>query len=113
MMYICMIFIKNFIPFNFQIFKIISESLLATPLFQNGVWKDGVIDLGLGSTWTNTDSGTWLKSSKGSEVQIGSGIGSKSRNWNPIPHSFFHNGMWLSKIGDSSSRMTGMGIKTS
>ena len=23
-----------------------------------------------------------------------------------------HNGMWLSKIGDSSLRMTGMGIKT-
>ena len=37
MMYIWMIFIKNFTPSNFQIFKIISESLFLTPLSQNGV----------------------------------------------------------------------------
>jgi len=70
-----------------------------------------MIDLDSGSTRTKTDSGKWLKSSKGSGVNVGSGIGSKSRNWNPIPHSFPHNEMWLSKIGDSSSRMTGMGTK--
>ena len=68
-----------------------------------------MIDLGLGSTWTNIDSGIWLK---GSGVQIGSGIGSKSRNWNPISHSFSHNGMWLSKIGDLISRWTGTGSNT-
>ena len=106
-----MICIKNLTPSNFQIFKIISESLLSTPLSQNGVWKDGMIDLDSGSTRTNTDSGIWHKSSKGLGVKIGSGIESKSRSWNPIPHSFFLNRMWLSKIGDSSSRMTGMGIK--
>ena len=42
-MYIWMIFIKNFTPSNFQNFKIISESILSTPLSQNGVWKDGLI----------------------------------------------------------------------
>ena len=51
-------------------------------------------------------------SSKGSGVEIGSGSRSKLRSWNPIPYSFPHNGIWLSRIGDSSSRMTGMGIKT-
>ena len=35
--YIWMIFIKNFTPSNFQIFKLISESLLSTPLSQNRV----------------------------------------------------------------------------
>ena len=107
-----MIFIKSFTPSNFQIFKIISESLLSTPLSQNRVWKDGMIDLDSGSTGTTTDSWIWLKSSKGSGVEIGSGIGSKSRSWNSSPHSFPHNGMWLSKNGDSSSRMTGMSFKT-
>ena len=71
-----------------------------------------MIDLGSKSTGTNIDSGIWLKLSKGSGVKIGSGIGSKSRSWNSDPHSFSHNGMWLCKIGDSSSRMIGMGIKT-
>ena len=37
MVYAFMIFIKNFTPSNFQIFKITSESILSTPLFQNGV----------------------------------------------------------------------------
>ena len=50
------------------------------------------------------------KSSKGSGVEIGSESGSKSRSWNSSPHSFSHNGMWLN-IGDSSSRMTGVGSK--
>ena len=70
---IWMLFIKNFIPSNFQISQIISESILSTLLSQNGVWKDGMIDLDLGST---TDSGKWLKSSKGSVVEIGLGSGS-------------------------------------
>ena len=87
------------------------EPILSTALSQNGVWKDGMIDLDLGSTGTNTDSGKWLKSSKGSGVEIGSGSGSKSRSWNSSPHSVPHNGMWLSKIGDSSSRMIGMKSK--
>ena len=69
-----------------------------------------MINLDSESTGTNTDSVIWLKSSKGSGVQIGSRIGSKSRNWNPISHSFPHNQMWLPKIGDSSSKMTGMRI---
>ena len=78
---------------------------------QNGEWKDGMIDLNLGSTVTMIDSGNWLKLSEGSGVKIGLGIGSKSRSWNSSPYSFPHNEMWLSKISDSSSRMTGMGIK--
>ena len=44
------------------------------------MWKDGMIDLDSGSAGTNTDSGIWFKSSKGSGVKIGSGIGSKSRS---------------------------------
>jgi len=112
-MYIWMIFIKNFTPSNFQIFKIISESLLlSTPLSQNRVWKDGMINLNSGSTGTNSDSEIWLKSSKNSGVVICSGSGSKSRGWNSSPHSFSHNWMWLSNIGDLSSKMTGMRIKT-
>ena len=91
--------------------SIISESLFSTPLSQNGVWKDGMIDLGSGSTWTNIDSGIWLKSSKGSGVKIGSEIGSKSKSWSSSPHSFPHNGMWLN-IGDSSSRMISVRIRT-
>ena len=75
------------------------------------MWKDRMIDLDSGSTGTNTDSGRWLKSSKGSGVEIGSGSGSKSRSWNSSPYLFPHNGMWLN-IGDSSSRMIGMGTKT-
>ena len=112
MMYIWMIFIKNLTPSNFQNFKIMSESILSTLLSPNGVWKDGMIDLDSGSTGTNTDLEICLKSSKGSGVKIGSGSGSKLRSWNSSPHSFPHNGMWLSKIGDSSSRITGMGTKT-
>ena len=84
---------------------------MSTALSQNGVWKDRMIDLDLGNTGTNTDSEKWIKSSKGLGVEIGSKIGSKSRSWNSSPHLFFHNGMWLN-IGDSSSRMTGVGIKT-
>ena len=76
---------------------------MSTALSQNGVWKDRMIDF--------TDSGKWLKSSKDSGVEIGSGSGCKSRSWNSSPHSFSHNGMWLN-IGDSSSRMTSVGIKT-
>ena len=72
-MYIWLILIKNFTPSNFQISQIVSKSILSTLLSQNGVWKDGIIDLDLGSTGTNTDSGKWLKSSKGSGVEIGSG----------------------------------------
>ena len=106
-----MIFIKNFTPSIFQISQIILESILSTPLSQNGVWKDGMIDLYLESTGTNTNSGKWFKSSKGLEVEIGLGSGTKSRSWNSSPHSFSHNGMWLN-IGDPSSRMTGVGIKT-
>ena len=64
----------------------ISESILSTALSQNGVWKDKMIDLDLGSTRTNTDSEKWLKSCKGSGVNIGSGSGSKSRSWNSSPH---------------------------
>ena len=75
-----MILIKNFIPSNFQISQIISESILSTPLSQNGECKDGMIDLDLGSTLTNIDSGKRLKSSKGSGVKIGSGSGSKLRS---------------------------------
>ena len=45
-------------------------------------------------------------------MEIGSGSGSKSRSWNSNPHSFPHNGIWLSKISYSISRMTDMGIKT-
>ena len=71
-----------------------------------------MIDLDSGSTRTNTDLGIWLRSSKGSGVQIGSGIGSKSRSWYSSPHSFPQDGMWLPKVGDFSSRMTGMGTKT-
>ena len=37
MMCTWVIFIWNFTPSNFQILKIISESLLSTPLSQNGV----------------------------------------------------------------------------
>ena len=59
-MYIWMIFIKNFTPSNFQIFKLISESLLSTPLSQNGVWKDGMIDLESGRPWTTiTQKNDW------------------------------------------------------
>ena len=71
-----------------------------------------MIDLDLESTGMNIDSENWLKSSKGSGVKICLGSGSKSRSWNSSPYSFSHNGMWISKIGDSSSRMTGMRIKT-
>ena len=52
-------FIKNFTPSNFQIFKIILESNLSRPLCQNGM-----IDLDLGSTGTNTDSGKDLSQVK-------------------------------------------------
>ena len=79
---------------------------------QNGTWKDGMIDFDSGSTRTMIDSENWLKSSEGSGVKICSGSGSKSRSWNPIPHSFPHNGIWFSKIGDLCSRMTGIRIKT-
>ena len=71
-----------------------------------------MIDLESGRAWTTIDSGKWLKSSKGSGVKICSESGSKLRSWNSSPHAFPYNGMWLSKIGDSSSKMTGMGIKT-
>ena len=87
-MYIWMIFIKKFTPSNFHIFKIILKSILSIPLSQNGVWKDGMIDLGSGSAGTNTDLGNWLKSSKGFGVEICSGSGSKSRSWNYSSHSF-------------------------
>ena len=50
--------------------------------------------------------------SKGSGVEIGSRSGSKSKRWKSSPHSFSHDGMWLSKSGDSSSGMIGVGIKT-
>ena len=76
------------------------------------MWKDGMIDLDSRNAGTNINSGIWFKWSKGSGVKIGSGIGSKSKSWNWSPYSFFHNGMWLSKIGDISSRITGMGTKT-
>jgi len=56
------------------------ESILSTPLAQNGVWKDEMIDLNSGSIGTTTDSGIWLKLSEDSGVKIGSGIGSKSRS---------------------------------
>ena len=75
MIYAFMIFIKTFTPSNFQILKIISESNLSTTLSQNGM-----IDLDSGSTGTNIDSEKWLKSSKGSGVEISSGSGSKSRD---------------------------------
>ena len=75
MMYIWIIFIMNFTQSNFQIFKLISESILSIPLFQNRVWKYGMIDLDSRSTQTTTDSGSWLKSSKGSGVKI------CSRSW--------------------------------
>ena len=103
-MWTWMIFIMNFISSNFQILKIISELFLSTPLSQNGM-----IDLDSG---TNTDSEKRLKSSKGSGVEIDSGSGSKSRRWSSSPHSFPHDGMWLSTIGDFSFGMTGIGIKT-
>jgi len=51
---------------------------------------------------------TWKKSSLSSRVGFGSIIGSKSKNLNS--HSFFINGMWLSKMGDSISRSIGTGI---
>ena len=70
-----MIFIKNFTLSNFQIFKIILESNLSTPLSQNEM-----IDLNAGSTGTNADSEKRLKSSKGSGIEIGLGSGSKSRS---------------------------------
>ena len=70
-----------------------------------------MIDLDLESTGTNTDSEKWLRSSKDSGVKISSESGSKSRGWNSSPHSFSNNRMWLN-IGDSSSRMTGVGTKT-
>ena len=76
-MYVWMIFVKNSIPSNFQISQIISESILLTPLSQNRVWKDGMIELDLESTRTNTNSEKWLRSSKDSGVKIGSGSGSK------------------------------------
>jgi len=99
-----MIFIKNFTPSNFQNFKLISESLLSTLLSQNGIWKDGMIDLESGRARTTIDSRKWLKSSKSSGFKICSGSGFKSKSWNTSSHSFSHNGMWHSKIGDSSSR---------
>ena len=68
---------------------------MSTALSQNGMSKDRMIDLNLESTGTNTDSGKWLMSSKGSGVEIDSGSGSKSRSWNSSPHSFSYNGMWL------------------
>ena len=71
-----------------------------------------LINLDSKRSGTMIDSGNWLKSSEGSGGKICSGSGSKSRNWNSCPHSVSHNRMWLPKIGDSSSRMTGMGIKT-
>ena len=79
-MYIWIMFIKNFTPSNFQNFKLITESLLSTPPPQNGVWKDGMIDLKSGRAWTIIDLGKWLKSSKGSKVKICSGSGSKSKS---------------------------------
>ena len=104
MMWAWMILIKNFIPFNFQISKIISESFLLTPLFQNGVWKDGIFDLDSGSIEANSNSGKWLKSSESSGVEIYSGSGSKSRSWSSNPYSFSPNRMWHYKIGDLSSK---------
>jgi len=70
-------------------------------------------DLSSEGTWTNSDSGNSLKSSKGSGVKISSKIRSKLKNWYSGSHSFFLNGMWLYKIGDSSSRIAGIGIKIS
>ena len=69
-------------------------------------------DLGSEGTKTNTNTENWLKSSKNFRVEIGSKIGSKPRNWNSDSHSFFLNGMWFYKNSDSSSRITGMRIKT-
>ena len=111
-MYTWLIFIKNFTRSNFENFKLISELLLSTPLSQNGVWKDGMINLESRRAWTTIDLEKWLKSSNGSGIKIYSESRSKSRSWNSSPHSFPHNGMWLSTIADSSSRMTCMGIKT-
>ena len=55
-----MIFINHFTPSNFQIFKLILESLLSTPMSQNGVWKDGMIDLESGRAWTtSTQENDW------------------------------------------------------
>ena len=82
---------KKLSPSNDQIWKIISESFLSTPLSQNGVWNNGMTDLDSERTGTNIDSRNWLKSSKGSGVKICSVNGSKSRN------SFSLHGMWLYK----------------
>ena len=81
-MYAWMIFINNFTPSNFQIFKIISESNLSKPLSQNEM-----IGLDSGSIGTNTDSEKRLKSSKGSGVEIGSESGSKSRSWKSVSYT--------------------------
>ena len=48
---------------------------MSTALSQNGVWKDGMIDLDLENTETNTDSEKWLKSSKGSGVRVVQEVG--------------------------------------
>ena len=58
------------------------------------------------------DSGNWLKSSKDSGVKFFLRSEAKLRSWNLSPHLFSQNGIWLPKVGDSSSRMTGMRIKT-
>ena len=67
-MYIWMI--KYFTPSNFKISQIISESTLSSLLSQNGVWKDGMIDLDLGSIETNIDSESDLSQVKVQESRL-------------------------------------------
>ena len=65
-----MILIKNFTPSNFQISPLILESILSTALSQNGVWKDRMIDLDLGSTRTNTTQKSDLSQVKVQESRL-------------------------------------------
>ena len=52
--------------------KIISESFCSKHRSNNGMWLSRVVNLGSGmkSTWTNTNSRIWLKSSLGSRVNF-------------------------------------------
>ena len=89
-----MILIKNFTPSNFQMSQIISESILSAPLSQNGVWKDGMINLDLGSRETNTDSEKWLNSSKVQESRLVQEVGPNQEDetqvcWPKGPSSSF------------------------
>ena len=91
---------KKLPPSNFQFSKIITESFSSTFLSNNEVWVWEMIDLDLNGTGikTDTDSEIWLRSSRNSKrgVEIGSKMGSKSKNW--CSHTFSSNEVWSKRL---------------